>query len=226
MKTLIPFHSISLLNKTKIEGVNKDGMVCTVLVGAALEAFLHDLQAWYKSVFESKLGINRNLRNGVIRVDNDYFEITSDEVELMNFLQKLEQDREPISSKYLKISAKLDVNPYQVGRAPFQDFSDLIKIRNLLVHLKTEPLRVDSDNKSILKESYPKVIRNLVQRKHIDDSLVNDSWINALNCEPFVHWLRKTYAEIVADILFSLPETDISQFFKEQYYFAIGADRY
>ena len=217
MKSILPHHSIILLNKTKLPGVSTDGVICVILCCSALEAFLHELAAWYAFINDAKLSINGYRRSGVVKTKDGWIKIQQSEIDLLHLIEQLEKNNVCISEKYREINKYLGKSIRAKGEQPFQNFSDLINIRNKVVHLKTVPLKLDHSESFIAPESIPKVLRNLGQQKVVDLSSSKVSWIDSLNSEGFIVWCRKACGEIIADILDSLPNEDASKTFRLEY---------
>ncbi|MFM5680329.1 hypothetical protein ACET8V_05400 [Aeromonas veronii] len=221
---IVPYNSIILIEKSRSQGLHKDGTVCTILLSSILEAFLHDIYAHFHELNKDFLTENKS-ENRIVRFGNDVVTNDPKDVEIMNFLQDMEKSKIDVLNKYHQLANFLNVS-WEKGDLIHQDITTLIKIRNLLAHPKSTTLKIKDKNRIICPSSYPKVISDLIQRKIIIDKDVRNSWIHLLDSEEYIIWARKAMANAISKIYNSLPDTPISNIFTENYSYAIGADKY
>lgn len=218
MKTITPYNSVILYEKTRIKPIDIDGVATTMLIVSAIEAFINDVVAYYETIASAECGIGDNFRKGVVKTtDGDWLVMTDSERNLLGALTEIQVGSTRLEQKLIDISLALGTEYIKKGCNPYQEFQALLSIRNQLVHAKSVPLVVDED-KRIDMSSYPKVVKNLMQNKTItNNDGVQNSWMYALDCEEYTRWCRTVFLNISVDLLDYLPSSDVSQFFKSEY---------
>jgi hypothetical protein len=122
-------------------------------------------------------------------------------------LDEVETNRGTIALKYHMASKILSGNTFDVSRSPFQDFSRLITLRNLLVHLRPGDT-VDENGKVVPSE---KVIRQFQRERLTYSSDPGDkpqgtvSWLNELQTERMATWAYAAACGIVRAVIDMLP---------------------
>ncbi|MCR4450508.1 hypothetical protein [Aeromonas veronii] len=214
MKTITPYNSVILYEKTRIKPIDIDGTATTILIVSAIEAFINDVVAYYETIASAVCGI----RKGVVRTtDGDLLVMTDSEQSLLNALTEIQVGSTRLEQKLIDVSLLLGSENIKKGCGPFQEFQALLSIRNQLVHAKSVPLVIDEDKK-IDVSSYPKVVKNLMQNKTIvNNDGVQNSWMYALDCEEYTRWCRTVFLNISMELLNFFPSSDVSQFFKSEY---------
>lgn len=187
------------LKETPDHPAKYQALVAIVFSAASLEAFINELtQAAFKRQLESP-------------------EVIQSFASLLN---EIEESRGSTRLKFQIGWATLTGKPYDKGKAPYQDFSNLIKLRDQIMHLKpqkeTEFTSVDDlvDNESFkLVSSLPK---NLLTG---GDNPGN--WIEAISTKEVAKWACNTACEMVSSILDALPEgrfkEELSNNYKENF---------
>jgi len=100
-----------------------DTIVAVVLAAMTTEAFVNELGYRLSALTRLTGAENQNLQNWINVGDR---------------LEKLEQERSPVKSKYLRASNLLPGGALQQDGQPYQDFALLIDLRNALVHAKAQ----------------------------------------------------------------------------------------
>ncbi|TNI98987.1 hypothetical protein CF117_19335 [Aeromonas veronii] len=223
MKTITPYNSVILYEKTRIQPIDIDGAATTMLIVSAIEAFINDVVAYYETISSAECGMGDNFRKGVVRTtDGDWLVMTDSEHNLLDTLAKIQFGSTRLEQKLIDVSLALGSGHIKKGCNPYQGFQALLSIRNQLVHAKSVPLVVDEDKK-IDMSSYPKVVKNLIQNKTItNNNGVQNSWIYALDSKEYTMWCRSIFLEISVGLLDFLPSSSVSQFFKSEYKNSFG----
>ena len=113
-------------------GGHKDSLVSVVFAAAALEAFLNETA--YLA------GGKNSLRAPQPAVVSAFAQVMED----------AEESRAQIQSKFQLSNLVLTGKTYDKGAAPFQDFADLIAVRNLLMHGNSNERFSRVDDKPVL----------------------------------------------------------------------------
>jgi hypothetical protein len=128
-------------------------------------------------------------------------------------LDKFEEGREKTILKFYITKIVFTGTPYDSGQQPYQDFSLLVKLRNQIVHFKSD--KFDKDSNEI-----PKIIKQL-PKKIIRDfsSSTTTTWINRLDPLPTAYWSCNVAVDMVKSILDIVPK---GGHFKETLDFSYG----
>jgi hypothetical protein len=113
-------------------GGHKESLVSVVFAAAALEAFLNEVA--YLAGGKSSL---RTPQPAVVSA-------------FAQLMEDAEESRAPIQSKFQLSNLVLTGSTYDKGTAPFQDFADLIAVRNLLMHGNSNERFSRVDNKPVM----------------------------------------------------------------------------
>ena len=224
MKSILPYHSVQIFLKTKSPNLKSDGLTSVILCSTMLEAFLQDIASWYSFVNKAKTKIGDFERTGAIRHLDGFSEISSREIEILEFIENLDKDNESLTDRYYKLYLFLTDKEWSRGAEPYQDFYNLISIRNSVTHLKTEPLKIDKETGKVSREALPKPLRNLGQKGVLSLNNMKDSWIDSLSSNKFVEWCQLSSLKIIDEIFHALPNQDITKMFQQEYLYALGID--
>ena len=122
----LSYHSVPLLliahdaarkaraDAARPDALTTDSLVAIIMAATAAEAFINEL-ADYLQDFAS---INESLGA------------------CADAVKKVEEDHGPVTLKYLEASRALCGRMFNKGTQPYQDFAQLISLRNAIVHLK------------------------------------------------------------------------------------------
>lgn len=213
-KKLLPFHSILFLEKS--ESIQcLDGVIHLILCATALEAFLSDIHALYSMVNKAKGSINGiESQRGGIKTQDGFVTIRDNEIELLGLFKCLIAERCGLLNKYKKLKKHLSEEYCSGKDADIENLRELIKLRNAIVHIKTDTLDCNEYGE-IIEDS--KLLKNLIQKKIISGSNPEHSWMEAINEESFVKWCRKTSVKNMISVLNLLPNDSLSQYIKDEF---------
>jgi hypothetical protein len=123
-------------------------------------------------------------------------------------LNAMEQAREGIQPKYDAARKILTGRAFDHGVAPFQDFNDLMKLRNDLVH----PRHLDQTTGLGHTEPASPVVRDLQQRgltrtrgRRRGDPMGGMSWLSEIYCGRMAAWAHKAACDVIVDLIRALP---------------------
>ncbi len=172
------------LKETSDHPAKYQALVAIVFSAASLEAFINELtEATLRRYSESPESIQS----------------------FANLLNEIEESRGSTRLKFQLGRATLTGKPYDKGKAPYQDFSCLLKLRDQIMHLKpqneTEFMSVDdlADKESL------KLVSCLPKNLLPDDNNPGN-WIEAINTQEVAKWACNTACEMAISILDALPE--------------------
>ena len=127
--------------------------------------------------------------------------------DLAGTLSAMEQAHERIQAKYDAARKILTGRAFDHGAAPFQDFNDLIKLRNDLVH----PLHQDRTTTLGHTEPASPVVRDLQRRGRTrtrgrrGDPMGGMSWLSEIYCGRMAAWAHKAACDVIAELIMALP---------------------
>jgi hypothetical protein len=126
-------------------------------------------------------------------------------------LDLTEKAQGQIDLKYQMASKILCGKTFPRGEPPFQDFADLMTLRNELVH----PRHRDRTTAAGHVEPASRVVRNLQQRgmtvtrgRGPDDAPGGTSWLGELKSSGVANWAYRAAREIITALLMMLPDDD------------------
>lgn len=200
----IPFHS-PLLFQAAIDSWKScppNGLAVVILCASALEAFTNDVAAFL-------LNTSMNLSVKEKEVGDKLDKISSDRV------------RDQVQAKFLSIFEIFDkTKKYTKGDKIFQELSEIIRIRNEIVHAKTEPVDLDvagsGTSGGVESAVYPKFVYQMQKDGILEKDARGKNWMNLLDSEKFCSWCLKTTDSFINSVLDIFPNTAISSKLKEQ----------
>ncbi len=129
--------------------------------------------------------------------------------DLANALKDIEVGQGSVGLKYQIAYRMLSGSTFPRGRSPFQEFKQLVTLRNLLVHLKPG----DRHSPSGHVEPRESLIRDFQQRgytrtrgRKAGDPLGGMSWLQELQTVQMADWAYSTARSIIAAVGEALPE--------------------
>jgi hypothetical protein len=172
----------------------RDALSAILFSALAAEAFINELP---EAASRDAYGI-RDLRLPAAPVLDD----------LATTLNAMEQAHERIQSKYDAARKILTGRAFDHGARPFQDFNDLMKLRNDLVH----PRHLDQTTALGHTEPASPVVRDLQQRgltrtrgRSRDDPMGGMSWLSEIYCGRMAAWAHKAARDVIAELIRELP---------------------
>ncbi|CAK16310.1 hypothetical protein [Pseudomonas entomophila] len=222
----LPFHGVILLEKSE-KNLTDDGAVHVALCAMAVEAFLQDFKSFYQSVSKPRpYSVPRTLFKpaetrffgGGLLVGETMEYIQRDERWLMALLDGLE--KEGLKAKYEKLLIALVPGWKEGEDEVFKNLSRLVKLRNSLVHIKSDELELDEEQ-NVNKP--PREILELQRLGVIGSDRSTVSWIFMLDDARLVKWARVTAVKIIKAVLESAPDLPVTSVFRDSYIFEIDS---
>lgn len=219
-RLFIPYHSIGLFDRAESAAKESQGVVCVILAVAAVEAFTHDLTEWYslcESSFKNPSDDNGLPKNHfTIRGAIEFSKLNELERNICEKLKEAEQNRKNVCEK-LSVIFELKGEKLNKGTNPYQDFSQVVQIRNEIIHVKGETLTIDKQSIS----GYPRFITRLSDKKLITlpsspEDFYKSSWLNIIETKEFSNWCTSSVKNMVNKTLDLLPPTQSSTLFINQ----------
>jgi hypothetical protein len=131
--------------------------------------------------------------------------------DLAALLSEIEDARGPIGLKYQLTSKILRGETFVAGRAPFQDFADLVRLRDELVHPRHRDKTTDAGH----VQPVSRIVRDLQQRglttttgRRPGDVPGGISWLDEIQSGGVANWAYKAAREIIVAVLEMLPDDD------------------
>jgi len=170
-----------------------DALVAIIFAALSLEAFINELGTLAKDAKDN--GNNESFLNSLIdAIDESRIENQKDKT---------------TRAKFLNASNALS-QKFDVGKRPYQDFADLFRLRDCLVHLKPEDrLEVDLDDDWIY--SGRKLIDRLRSKNILLDSTEVKSLPLLVSTAKAAKWACDIAAEMVIAILDKIPDSKFSR---------------
>ncbi len=123
-------------------------------------------------------------------------------------LNAMEQAHDRIQLKYDAARKILIGSAFDHSAAPFQDFNDLMKLRNDLVH----PRHLDQTTALGHTEPASPVVRDLQRRgltrtrgRRPDDPMGGTSWLSEIYCARTAAWAHKAACGVIVELIRALP---------------------
>lgn len=179
-------------------GDKYDAVVAIVFAAFSLEAFINEL---------------------VDLADNP---VLSDSPAMRSFValvKEVEELQGSVKLKYMLAKVAFTGTPFNKGESPFQDFVQLFKLRDMLVHYKPEDkYHIDSEGKSET-HSYPKIILALRSKNILAQARNHtiEKWLTLISTRACAYWACNATCEMIQLILNALPEGKLTRFLKPFY---------
>jgi hypothetical protein len=164
-----------------------DSVVAIVMAAAASEAFVNEFAEY---IIISREAASESLRNTV----------TPAMSACADAIEELEDSKAPVTGKYLIASLVLCGASFPKDRAPFQDFAELIRLRNSIMHIK--PATGDDANHQGTRITDSLAQRGIATRKEPD---VGYPWLNRLEVSAVASWACGAARDIIVAIIDMLP---------------------
>ena len=131
---------------------------------------------------------------------------------VMNDMQKKQASTQ---NKFDIAKLLLSGSAWNVNENPYQDFRLLMRVRNELVHRKSEvyedTLIKDSGYPDKTIKDHPKFIKDLKSRKLLNSSDLEGSWIDQIQNEKFANWCCDTTLQMTQTFLHSIKDEQDSK---------------
>jgi hypothetical protein len=166
-----------------------------VMSALAVEAFINELG---EAADMAQIGRGRITSSALVQLQD-----------LASTLKEVEEDQGSVTLKYQMAYLVLSGGTFPRGGSPFQEFKQLVNLRNLLVHLKPG----DRHSSSGHIEPKQSLIREFQQRgytrsrgRESGDPLGGMSWLQEIQTVQMADWAYNTARSIIAAVGAVIPE--------------------
>ncbi|ELP5730802.1 hypothetical protein ACWOUW_004260 [Vibrio vulnificus] len=192
--------SIALDAQNRVANEPEQALVSLIFSYSALEAFINESL----SVTEQFSGGRRS----------------DDEKKFYALMQQLQEKKDSTEQKYHLSKILFTGSPWQKGDEPFQRFDFLKRLRNELIHKKSETTKTVKDLSTketsvTVSKNTQRLVRGLKERKLIDESAEYGSWLDAIQNEKFAKWCCDTAIMMSDAFINMLPSGKYQEIFKE-----------
>ena len=171
--------------------MQKDALVSIVFSAFSLEAFINELLAM------AKMGKNDGFKE--------------------DFLDKLieaideSSSRKSTPEKFMSASKALG-SEFDKGKAPYQEFADLFRLRNCLTHLKPEDIIEDDEDEPLaFRYLGRKLTKSLRGKGILQEATTVNSITLLVSTAKAAEWACKTASTMVNVMLDKIPKSDFTQ---------------
>jgi len=166
-------------------------IIAVVVAAAALESFISDLAA----LIEFGLKPHQELLG-----------------KLATELNRLENKREPLTSKYQATKSMLSGVPFDKGRPPFKEFQLLIRVRNQLVHPKADLFHSNKEGYVIGRNSNQEIVETLADKGLCEKPVRHrKEWFNYIENDLRVaDWAYSTSTAMILEIFKVFPKKSLA----------------
>ena len=105
-------------------------------------------------------------------------------------------------------------NKFDKGKKPYQDFADLFKLRDCLVHLKPEDL-IESNEDKLFQYFGRKLTRSLRSKKIFQQHTSVESITLLISTAKAAEWACRTASQMVNELLNQIPESTVKTGYRE-----------
>lgn len=197
--TVLSFHSVEMLliactardraiaDGNRLNALTTDSIVAIVLSAAATEAFIHEL-ADHIDVWRTNAA------------DWPDVNMTEEMKTFADVIDDLEESRSSVVAKYSIGSLVIAGKSFRRDKAPYQDFKDLIGVRNAIMHSKPASRSMDT-------HSGTKIAKKLAQRGiAINAEGAHIQWFNQLETPAVAQWACASAHAIILGLIDLIPE--------------------
>jgi hypothetical protein len=164
-----------------------DAIVSIIFSASSLEAFINELP--------DLASIDIKYSN------NDQSKLIKSFIAIMN---EIEDSRGSTRLKFLQTHLILAGTSYKTDEPPFQDFSNLFKLRDAFLHLKPQKENATKNKHDLTPKSISGLPKNVLAKF---DKKVTANWITMVSTQAAAKWACNTASEMVHSVLRILPET-------------------
>lgn len=237
----MPYHHLGLFDRTYNAAENSEGVTCTLLCAATVEALLTDLECFYSYCSENPIVFagysNRSYDNylnedelmlqGKLKLIGNWKQKASKKEESTNEDKpKLQGDKPKTSKKEESITALKNLSVFgewDKNEKLYQEYRLLVEIRNGLTHLKPEELILSSKDGDFY--GHPKYLNNLLQKKIAKKPAKVCSWIEWIENQEYCLWCQDVTYRIIQRVISMLPKSNLSKYFSEDTYFKFNKEK-
>jgi hypothetical protein len=166
-----------------------DALVAIVFAALSLEAFINELGAIASDAKAN--GYNEDFLDSLIDAIDE------------------SQTNKRTQDKFMLVSEALS-NKFDRGRYPYQDFADLFRLRDCLVHLKPQD-RIEIDENRNWLYSGRKLIDNLRSKNILQKNTSTKSITLLISTAPAAKWSCDIASAMVNAILDRIPDSEFSR---------------
>ncbi|MGH9509550.1 MAG: hypothetical protein ACRD2M_06420 [Terriglobales bacterium] len=130
-------------------------------------------------------------------------------------LNEAEEARGSLQSKYQLAMFVVSGKPFERGKAPFQDFDTLLRLRNDIVHLRPyQRVRKNPDGNFV--QADPKVVKllqgtgalgthELLEEARRKGGLIESDWLDEVSTKAMARWACNAAAAVVSELIAAFP---------------------
>jgi len=198
----LPYHHPAIFDRTFKATENCEGLVCVILCVTLLEAYINDIVSFY--TYFSK--------NAVTFHENDHptnYYLSDIERSILESLVNAE--RKNILEKFCILG------DWNRSDKIYQDFKEIIRIRNNIVHLKPEEIVICKESGKV--NGYPLFLNNFFQNGIINKTEKVISWIELIETREFCLWCQNAAYQVIQKSTNMLPNSNIQKHFQKETHF-------
>ncbi|WP_421144744.1 hypothetical protein [Aeromonas dhakensis] len=203
----IPYHHLAIFDRIHKPTKRGEGVICAIMCSAVVEAFINDVVAIYGLFATTPVCIGEKGHPA------NYY-LSDEERKMLDDLNAAE--RKDIQTK-LSI-----IGEWDTSEKWYQQFNELQKIRNELVHLKPEEIMICNETGKL--SNPPRFLNNLIQKKIIEAPQKLTSWIELLENREFCLWCQEVTYQILNMAKSKLPESNVKKYFIEETMFGFNSE--
>lgn len=191
--------SIALNAQKKVKTEPEQALVSLIFSYSALEAFINET-----------LCVREQFSGG---------RLTEEEKKFYTLMLQLQEKKDSTEQKYHLSKILFTGHPWEKGNNAFQRFDFLKKLRNELIHKKSETTETTRDvglreTAINLPKHTRSLIKGLKQRGLIDETNEMGSWLDSIQNEKFAKWCCDTAIIMTDEFIEMLPEGRYKVIFK------------
>ena len=163
-----------------------DALVSIIFCALSLEAFINEVMSFVKDAKQAG-------------ETEAFFD------KLINAIEESSSNKKNTQHKFMAASLALN-NGFNKGKKPYQDFADLFRLRDCLVHLKPEDVIEEGENGEI-RYVGRKLIESLSNKGILLENTTVESITLKVSTAKAALWACNTASEMVQAILDKLPKS-------------------
>lgn len=193
--TVIAFHSIQLLvaafksrddarrDAQRPNALTLDSLAAVVMAAASCEAFINELGEHIPVLAEATAS---------------WAPMPTALIDFATAFAPIESQRGPVTLKYLIASLTSQGRMFIAGEPPFQGFSELVRLRNGLMHLRPSDTRAQKMTAALAQRGDAYRVATGVEME----------WVDRLETPETAEWACRTAREMILAVLAMIPDPD------------------
>jgi hypothetical protein len=192
------------------QGGQNDAVVAVIFASAALEAFINELGQIAGDIIEQRRAFQQDVQRAG-RSPSGPAPVPPFVGALTTVIQQLEESKGQVQLKYDMAMFVLRGEMYSHGTQPYQDFSDLIRLRNAIMHIKRgDQYEFGSPtNPGLVPTTMDKVMEGLWSRNVLAEPPPGEfsDWLDLLGTQAVAKWACNAASAIVLSVLDAIPDS-------------------